>query len=78
MVSPNPTTGSLTLEFKGATPQAGTVQILDLYGRTLRKETLLPSIQEHQISIAMLPAGVYFVKVLDDGVPVWKQRVLKQ
>lgn len=75
---PNPTTGELTLEFTGATPKAGTVQILDLLGRTLRTEALLPNSQVHQLSIATLPAGVYFLKVMDGSEPVWVQKVVKQ
>ena len=75
---PNPTSGGLTLEFKGAVPRAGSIQILDFLGRILRTETLPPGSQAHQISIATLPAGVYFVKVLDGGEQVWAQKVVKQ
>ena len=75
---PNPTTGELTLEFTGATPQAGVVQVLDLLGRLLHTETLLPGNPVHEISIGELPAGVYFVKVMDGDVPVWGQKVVKQ
>ncbi|MBK9013781.1 MAG: T9SS type A sorting domain-containing protein [Saprospiraceae bacterium] len=39
---PNPTSGQLTLEFKGEAQLVCEVQILDLLGRTLRTETLLP------------------------------------
>ncbi len=75
---PNPTTGELTLEFKGQIPKAGSVQILDLLGRTLRTETLLPVSQAHQLSIATLPAGFYLVKVTEGGEPVWIEKVVKQ
>ncbi|MBI5916724.1 MAG: T9SS type A sorting domain-containing protein, partial [Bacteroidetes bacterium] len=75
---PNPTSGRLTLEFTGATPKAGTVQILDLYGRQLISQALLPGEQSHSFSIAALSAGMYFVQVLEDGVPVWTRKVVKQ
>lgn len=75
---PNPTTGELTLEFIGATPQAGVVQILDLLGKALRTETLPPGRQAYQLSIGGLPAGVYFVKVMDGDEQVWAQKVVKQ
>jgi hypothetical protein len=75
---PNPTTGLLTLEFKGATPKAGSIQILDLLGRTLLHETLLSGSQTYEFSIDKLPLGVYFVKVLDGGDPIWVQKVVKQ
>ncbi|MBK8562472.1 MAG: T9SS type A sorting domain-containing protein [Saprospiraceae bacterium] len=75
---PNPSSGKLTLEFKGAIPMAGQVQILDLLGRTLRTETLQPGSMTHSFSLEAMPAGVYFVKVLDGGEPVWAQKVVKQ
>lgn len=75
---PNPTSNTLTLEFKGAVPKAGNVQILDLYGRLLEKQNLLPGHQKHQLSVADLPAGMYFVRVTDGGVPVWAEKVIKQ
>ncbi len=74
---PNPTTGALTLELKGHLHNAGSVQILDLLGRTLRTETLQPDSQMHLISIKELPEGVYFVKVLDKGEQVWVQKIVK-
>lgn len=75
---PNPTSNTLTLEFKGAVPKAGSVQILDLYGRLLERQNLLPGQQKHQLSVADLPAGMYFVRVTDGGVPIWSEKVVKQ
>jgi hypothetical protein len=75
---PNPTSGDLTLEFKGATPKSGTIQILDLWGRVVQRETLTPGLQEHSFSLENLPPSVYFVEVLDDGVPIWVDKVIKQ
>jgi len=75
---PNPTTGELTLEFTSATPKAGVVQILDLYGRQLISQALLPNEKAHSLSIAALSAGMYFVRVMEDGVPGWTRKVVKQ
>ena len=74
---PNPTAGELTIRFDTATLQKGQLQILDLRGRVVKTKTLLPDLQEHVLSIAELPAGVYFVKVLEDGVPMWSEKVVK-
>ncbi|MCB0622222.1 MAG: T9SS type A sorting domain-containing protein, partial [Saprospiraceae bacterium] len=57
--------------------RAGNMQIVDLWGRIVAKEVLPPGQQEYTSSIAALPAGVYFVRVLEDGLPVWSQRVVK-
>jgi hypothetical protein len=75
---PNPTSGELTVEFNNATPGAGSIQILDLYGRTLRLETIMSGSQAYPISMYSLPAGVYLVKVLDGGEPIGMERVVKQ
>lgn len=75
---PNPTSGGLTLKFKGATPKAGAIHILDLWGRVVQRETLTPGLQEHSFSLENLPPSVYFVEVLDDGVPIWVEKVIKQ
>lgn len=75
---PNPTSGDLILEFTGGTPKSGTLQLLDLYGRIVRNETLLPGNETYDCSIANLPAGVYFAKVLDAGKPVMVEKFVKQ
>lgn len=75
---PNPTSNDFTLEFMGAVPKAGSVQILDLYGRLLERQNLPPGQQEHQLSLVNLPAGMYFVRVTDGGVPIWAKKLIKQ
>jgi hypothetical protein len=40
--------------------------------------TLQPGSMTHNFSLEAMPAGVYFVKVLDGGEPVWAQKVVKQ
>ena len=75
---PNPTNGHLTLRFDGPAPRKGQWQVIDLWGRVVRTETLEPNKPQHQLNIESLPAGLYFVKVLDDGIPVWIEKVIKQ
>lgn len=74
---PNPTTGELTLQFTGEAPKKGSVQLLDIYGRTHLTEILLPGSREYRLSISTLPAGVYFVRVFEEGVPVWVEKIMK-
>ena len=74
---PNPTTGELTLQFNSSVPVNGSVEIVDLYGRLLHTEILPTNGGECRLSIATLPAGVYFVRFLEEGVPVWVQRLVK-
>jgi hypothetical protein len=75
---PNPTTGELTIQFNSSVPVNGTVEIVDLYGRLLRTEILPTNGGEYRLSIATLPAGVYFVRLLEEGMPVWVARIVKE
>lgn len=75
---PNPTNGHLTLRFDGPMPGKGQWQVIDLWGRVVGMGALEPNKPQHQLNIDLLPAGLYLVKVLDDGVPVWIEKVIKQ
>ena len=55
---PNPTTGELTINNEQLT--INNIEIFDIYGR---KHHLITSSSNHQINIAHLPAGIYFVKI---------------
>lgn len=77
-VFPNPTTDELTLRFSGLMPNDGKIQLLDLWGRTVHEAALLPGKQDHNISISTLPAGVYFIQIMEEGMPVWVEKVVKQ
>ena len=75
---PNPTNGQLTLEFKGEIPQTGSLIVRDIFGRIVRKEALPTGASRHDFSLSNLPAGVYLVQVLDNGVFVWAEKVVKE
>lgn len=77
-IYPNPTTGELILRFIGALPKSGMIEVFDLYGRLMNVEKLLPGVDSHSFSIAELPAGVYFVKVFDNGLPVRIEKIIKE
>ncbi|MGB4846779.1 MAG: PKD domain-containing protein [Saprospiraceae bacterium] len=77
-IYPNPSKGELILQVNGSIPKDGIVQIIDLYGRLMLTEKLLPEKESHTLSIASFPSGVYFVKVFDKGMPVSIQKVIKE
>jgi hypothetical protein len=68
----------LTLEFLGNPPHAGMLQIVDLRGQILQSKALPKGNRLFEFSIADLPAGVYFVKVMDEGVQVWVKMVIRE
>ncbi|MEO0894908.1 MAG: N-acetylmuramoyl-L-alanine amidase [Bacteroidota bacterium] len=67
-VYPNPTTGSVTLEWNQATPAMVSWDIYDTGGRTLWHESGFWSAGSAQkrIDLAHLPAGIYLVRI-DNG-----------
>jgi Concanavalin A-like lectin/glucanases superfamily/Secretion system C-terminal sorting domain len=75
---PNPTSGELNFVFNGEFPQAGAVQILDLYGRLLHSEDLQLDVKSHLLSVSQLPAGMYYVQVTNSGELFWVKRIVKQ
>ena len=75
---PNPTSGNLTIEFTAAVPTMGSVHVFDIYGRVIAKHNLYAGEKQQILSIAMLPAGVYFVKILSNGMPIWVKKIVKQ
>lgn len=76
-VFPNPTNTFLTISFSRSTPKYGELQILDLWGRVVQTETLAYGTEEFQLTMEALPAGIYFIKVMDGQVPIWIEKVVK-
>lgn len=74
---PNPTNGRLTIEFITGIPAEGSLVITDVLGRIVGKQTLDKDIAAIDLSITRLPAGIYFIKVLDGDVVVWMEKVVK-
>ncbi len=75
---PNPTNSIINLSFGTETSAMYVVQVLDLWGRVIRSEAVLPGGTTYSFSVVALPAGVYFVNVLDGGLPIWSEKVVKQ
>ncbi len=77
-VFPNPSAGAFSLVFEGAVPAKGELQILDTKGSIMLQIRTIPQTQQYPIAITGLPAGVYWLRVLEEGVPVWMERIVKQ
>jgi hypothetical protein len=75
---PNPTTGSFTLEFDAPLPAETQVTVLDLTGRTVARGTAQAHENSLPLSLQNCPAGVYVVRALCEGRPVWSGKVVKE
>ncbi len=77
-IYPNPTSGAFTLDWAG-TEATGkiNVSIFDMRGtRIFRHE--LPGEAKHHLSLAGKPAGIYFVKVVSNGVVATIKLIIRQ
>lgn len=72
-VYPNPTAGLLTISFKENTGRIHAVEVNDVLGKTVLVKTIQASTAT--IDLSPLTKGIYFVKVLSDGLE--KVKVMK-
>lgn len=77
-IYPNPAKDKVTLQVKGFTPGQIAVKILDTKGKLLREDSrLLTNGSEDVIMFLMLPPGIYFVIVSQQG-KVSRKKILMQ
>jgi hypothetical protein len=60
---PTVTDGTMTIVFRSATTEPRLLQILDVNGRVLHRQTFAPEIQQDRIGTEALPAGTYFATI---------------
>ena len=72
--SPNPVTGDLTVEVKGAIGAQAVIDIIDYTGKRVR--TLSIPTGKVTVDMSSLPTGVYVVQYLD-GTAIYTARVVK-
>lgn len=75
---PNPNTGHFTLELPAPASAGTTIRITDLTGRLALEATAKVGSERQQVQAAVLPAGLYFVQVLQEGKTVGVSRFIKQ
>ncbi|MBC6989192.1 T9SS type A sorting domain-containing protein [Hymenobacter sp. BT491] len=66
---PNPAHGAATLDLTGLAAGTYQVQVLDLTGRALSKQTVVGA-QAHPLSVQQLPMGSYIVRIQGAGTNV--------
>lgn len=73
---PNPANDLLLVSLENALTETAVVEVLDLAGRVLLRETLAPGQTENSLNISQLSAGSYWVRVL--GQPMLVARLVKE
>ncbi len=75
---PNPTTGHFILELPAPGAPGTTIRITDPTGRLALEATAEVGSEQQQVRAGALPAGMYFVQVLQSGRVVGVSRFVKQ
>ncbi len=76
---PNPTQGHLTVRFISGSSEKTTVNILDVYGKTILRQTLEPQIglNDLLIEIDHLAASVYYLQLNNASAATISERFIK-
>jgi hypothetical protein len=64
-VSPNPNTGAILLELHTETTENAYYTLTNTDGRRAKSGTLAPNHKQHNLSLDGLPAGIYYLQVMD-------------
>ena len=67
-IYPNPSLGFVYVNFGAESTQAGNIRIIDLAGRTLQAEEVLPGYRIQKLDISDLPTGVYMLQWEESGL----------
>ena len=72
-LSPNPSTGGLTLQWNTAPPQGLEIIVVNLWGQEMLREAISPSQGQMHYLVEHWPAGVYTVVILGETQPAVKK-----
>jgi hypothetical protein len=77
---PNPTTGSLTLNFKSKESLIGALQITDVLGRVVNAQTINITKGENTFTntVSSLPNGIYFIQVRTNNTLIVTNKFIKE
>ncbi len=77
-VSPNPTTGRVTVNFHSETDEAGVIEWFDLNGRLLVMQPVPGKDNSREFDLGDYPPGIYFVRVYAKDQEPMIRRVVKE
>ena len=76
-IYPNPFSSSLTIQFTSSQNELYTIELLDQYGRILKKEEFKPTNTGNQTyalnQLNLLTKGVYFVRLSNSSSKIIKK-----
>lgn len=77
-VFPNPTDGKLSIRFLNYQVSKGSLAIMDMWGKTHQTISLPAGISEYDFSVSGLSPGIYLLVVIDQGQPIWREKIVKR
>lgn len=73
-ISPNPVSSTFTITNNMAAFDALTVELTDVTGKSVLKQSLLEN--ESTLSITQIPNGIYFVTIAEQGKSLFKSKLI--
>jgi len=77
-LSPNPTTGRITLKIPENPLIDARLLLFDVYGRLVHTQTLPNAQETMEFYFENIPSGTYFVEIRERNINVWRGKVVKQ
>jgi hypothetical protein len=75
-IYPNPTNGTMILNFELPEGSTGSMQLYDLSGRIVSKYSLIAGTPTQQFNAVDLPSGLYFYTVFVNGTAVMSDKLV--
>ena len=76
-IYPNPTNRDMTVQVSPSPLRNGTVRVVDVNGQVLASGKIPDGQEQHTLSLAHLPIGLYFVQIFENGVLVWIDKIVR-
>ncbi len=76
-IHPNPTSGAMTVQITPSPLRHGRVEIAATDGRVLLSESIPEHKESHTIALDRLATGLYFVRVYENEVLIWTEKIVK-
>lgn len=73
---PNPSSGRLTLMFDTPDEKNCVFECYDAQGKLIRTQNLPAHTAEHQVDLSQVTAGMYFVRIVQDGQVLFNEKLV--
>ncbi len=74
---PNPTSRELNIEFSAPIKPNTSLELFDTNGKEIMMNKIGNGALNHSFGVSHLPSGIYFIKIMENGLPIWIENFVK-